>query len=199
MIRRLRPLPDAAALATMYAEPHDHMRWGGVGGHRERVEATIALAKATLGPWDRSVIADLSCGNGAIAEALAHDDTVLHLGDMAGMPGMREVLADVGYHGPIEQTLLDLPHVDLFICSETIEHLDNPPTVLAGIRERADRLLLSTPIGCWDDDNPEHLFAWDRDGVESMLVVAGWRVVAYDQVDGTAFGGPYVFGIWVCR
>lgn len=195
MIRRLRELPDNAALAAMYATPHDHMRFGGAGGHAERVEATIALTKATLGPWYRDTIADLSAGNGAIAKALAADDAVLHLGDIAGLVDG----GDVSYLGRIEDTLLDLPHVDLFICSETLEHLDDPFSVLTEIRRRADRLLLSTPVRCWDDDNPEHLWAWDRFDVETMLRAARWEPVAYDEVDGTVLGGPYHFGLWVCR
>lgn len=195
MIKRLRPLPSPADLAAMYPRPHDHRLFG--GGHHERVEATIALAKATLGPWYRDTIADLSAGNGAIAQALVVDDTVLHLGDMAGAVDG----ADVAYLGPLEQTLLDLPHVDLYICSETIEHLDSPFEVLREIRKRADRLLLSTPVGCFYDDNPEHLWAWSRHGVEELLRDAGWSPCAYAEVDGTVLNdpGPYVFGIWVAK
>lgn len=185
MIRRLRPLPSPDELARMYATPHDHRRYG--RDHAERVDATVNLAKATLGPWYRDTIADLSCGNGAIAEALALDDTILVLGDLATT-------------GPIEEQLLELAHVDLFICSETLEHLDDPFTVLAEIRKRADRLLLSTPVRCWGDGNPEHLFAWDREGVEAMLSESGWDPVAYEECDGTVYSpASYIFGIWVAR
>lgn len=193
-IRRLRPLPSPVELAAMYPSPHDHRRYG--LDHTERVSCTIALAKATLGPWFRDTIGDLSAGNGAIAFALALDDSVLHLGDVAGnVKG-----ASVDYLGPIEQTLLSLPHVDLFICSETIEHLDSPFEVLGEIRRRADRLLLSTPVGCWGDGNPEHLWAWSRHGVESLLRESGWHDVAYDEYDGTVHSeASYHFGMWVAR
>jgi hypothetical protein len=193
-VRRLRPLPSPDELAAMYPSPHDHTRYG--QDHAVRVEGTIALGKATLGPWFRDTIADLSAGNGAIAKGLALDDSVLHLGDVAGLVKG----ADVDYLGPIEQTLLDLPHVDLFICSETIEHLDSPFTVLGEIRRRADRLLLSTPVGCWNDSNPEHLWCWSRHGVEALLRESGWNPVAYDEIDGTVYHpASYVFGLWVAR
>lgn len=194
MIRRLRPLPSPADLAVMYATPHDHRRYG--ADHEARVQATIALGKATLGPWYRDTIADLSAGNGAIAKGLAVDDSVLYLGDLAGIVDG----ADVDLVGPIEKTLHDLPHVDLFVCSETLEHLDDPFAVLTEIRQRADRLLLTTPVRCWGDTNPEHLWAWSDHDVETLLRSARWEVVVYDEFDGTAYHpASYRFGMWVCR
>lgn len=193
-VERLRLMPTPEQMAAMYPAPHDHRIYG--RGHDERVEATITLAKANIPSWERTVVADLSCGNGEIARRIwtgAPDD--LHLGDYAGwvaQPG------ENGYTGAVEQTIFDLPHVDAYVCSETIEHLDDPGKVLALARSKADHLVLSTPIECWDDYNSEHLWAWDREGVEDLLKRTGWRPFAFDSVDSREYNEPYWYGIWVC-
>lgn len=196
MITRLRPYPTPAALAALYATPHDHRAHEGRGGHLERVETTIALG-LTIPERHRQAIGDLSCGNGEIACRIAPAGADLHLGDLAVLPaelapGQRK------YWGPLEETIHLMPEVGTFVCSETIEHLDNPGVALVMIRSKAARLLLSTPIGCFDDDNAEHLWAWDREGVEGLLLAAGWHAEAFGSVDGRQLGGPYLFGIWVC-
>jgi len=184
-VKRLRPLPSPDELAAMYPAPHDHRIYG--RGHHERVEATIALAVENLTEAERGVVGDLSCGNGEIARRIATSPAV-HLGDFA--PGYE-------FHGPLEETLAQLDIVDVYVCSETIEHLDDPFGVLLAIREKAEFLLLSTPIGCWHDANGEHLWAWDREGVEQLLTSAGWALMAFDNVDSTEYGEPYNYGIWV--
>lgn len=193
-VNRLRPYPTPDELAVMYPKAHDHRLYG--RGHGERVDATIALALTTLPPQQRVVVGDLSCGNGAIALALtpARDRINLHLGDLAildaALPGSH-------YMGPLEQTLWMMPHVDTYICSETLEHVNDPGTVLATIRAQADHLVLSTPLECWDGANGEHLWAWDRAGIEDLMTRTGWRPAAFTSVDSRTYGEPYLYGIWV--
>jgi hypothetical protein len=198
-VERLRPLPSPEQMAALYPEPHDHRIYG--RGHHERVERTITLTELWVAPAERRIVADLSCGNGSIARRLCtNPPNGLHLGDYAG-----EVARDgeAGYLGAIEQTVHDIPLVDVFVCSETVEHLDDPLQVLRAIRSRAEFLVLSTPIECWDDGNPEHLWAWDREGVEDLCARAGWRplrdgaLVSFANVDSREWGEPYNYGIWV--
>jgi len=184
-VKRLRPLPSPAELAAMYATPHDHRLYG--RGHDERVEATVALALAHLPEWERGYVADLSCGNGEIARRIAVRSTIL--GDLA--PGY-------GITGPIEETAARVGWVNVWVLSETLEHVDKPDEVLREIRPRAGHLVLSTPLECWDDTNGEHVWSWDREGVEELLGEAGWLVTAFDQVDSREWGEPYLFGLWVC-
>jgi hypothetical protein len=182
--RRLRPAYGADELARLYAAPHDHRRWR---DHHLRVNATIQVAN-WLCEYGVQTAADLSCGNGAVLSAIPARQR--YLGDFA--PGHE--LA-----GPIEDTIEQIPPVDLFVCSETIEHLDDPDVVLKAVRSKSDHLVLSTPVDAWDDDNPEHYWAWSRDGVEDMLTAAGFQVVVYTAVDFRPSGLPYEFGIWGCR
>lgn len=182
MRARLRPAHTPAELGRLYAVPHDHRRWD---DHRTRVERTIALAREHVGAARSG--ADLSCGSGAILAGLEVE--VRHFGDYA--PGYEHT-------GPLERTLDEIPPVDVYVCCETLEHLDDPDAALRGIRDRAKTLVLSTPVDAWDDDNPEHYWAWSREDVERMLAAAGFGVVAFDDLDFRP-GLPYRFGIWVAR
>ena len=89
------------------------------------------------------------------------------------------------------------PSVDLWILSETLEHLDDPELVLRLIRERAKALVLSTPVGADGDTNPEHLWSWSADDVAEMLEAAGWTVQLHKVLEHPA-GGIYSFGLWGC-
>lgn len=183
---RLREMPTAEELAQLYAVPHDHRRWD---DHRIRVDVTSALAHHIT--KKQAVVADLSCGDGTLAQRLAvtHDAQII-LGDYA--PGYELT-------GPIEQTVEQIPDVDVFICSETIEHLDDPDAVLRQIRRKTKCLLLSTPDGETDTSNPEHVWGWDAEAVEKMLRDAGFSPVVHTTVDLRPGGDRYAYQIWMCR
>lgn len=183
--KRLRPVHSEADLKRIYDRPHDHLQWR---DHWLRVGMTIEMAKwMANGPLDSA--GDLSCGNGLIVRNLDVRGE-MYLGDFA--PGWT-------YTGHLEETLPQIPRVGLYVLSETLEHLDNPDRVLAMIREKADILVLSTPVDCWDDNNEEHYWAWSREDVEEMLREAGWEPDVYNALDMRPKFGPYCFGIWGCR
>jgi hypothetical protein len=180
---RLRNAHTDELLGKYYAKPHSHF---GNADHRLRVAISINLARA-LGQFNS--VADLACGDAAISAAM--NARTRYLGDLA---------AGYAIQGPIEETIHQIPHVDLFVCTETIEHLDDPDTVVRAIRGKADALLLSTPVGCFHDQNPEHYWAWDREAVEAMADEAGFKTSVYAELDLTAAGPEhYVFGIWGMR
>jgi hypothetical protein len=188
---RLREAHSPEELARLYAVPHRHDRWP---DHRLRVAETIGVGRELGVP---SVIADLSCGDAVIPRALA----------AAPRGASRVILGDIapGYemHGPIEITLSQITHVGLFICAETAEHLDDPDAVLARIRDKADALLLSTPLGETGGRNPEHYWGWDEAGARKMLEDAGWRPEIYRDVayrpDPAEPWDPADYQIWGCR
>lgn len=183
--RRLRPAYAPEQLADLYAAPHDHTRWE---DHRMRVGVTIEAAKWFVRRGDVHTVADLSCGDAAIAKALDVDELIL--GDYA--PGY-------DHTGPIEDTIEQIDPVDLFVCSETLEHLDAPDHVLRRIRAKTRYLVVSTPVDAGMDANPEHYWSWDRQGVERMLTGAGFTVEVYCPVDLRPAGYYYCFGIWAAR
>ena len=173
---RLRPAYSPEELAALYPQPHNHTRWP---DHLARVQETIKVA-LDLYQSPGGVIADLSCGDATTPRAVASErDAELILGDFA--PGYEIT-------GPVEQTITQVTHADLFICCETIEHLDDPDTVLKLIRERATRLVLSTPLGETTPANPEHYWGWDKEGVADMLAAAGWHPRIYRDLHCPAQG-----------
>jgi hypothetical protein len=153
--------------------------------HRMRVTFMAQLAPVVMNGVQSG--ADLSCGDGKLLSAIPLRTRIF--GDCA--PGWPVC-------GPIEQTIEQIPDVDLFVCGETIEHLDDPDLTLKKIRSRTKRLLLSTPVDAWDDANEEHYWAWDRECVEDMLTAAGFSVAVYLALDLRPSKGDYCFGIWAC-
>lgn len=186
-VQRVRPKWSDEQLAEIYAAPHDHRIYG--RGHGERVEGMIALGLA-LPPDERLLVTDLSCGNGIVAQTLCVGPSGPDLGDYA--PGY-------AIQGPIEKTVHMITATQLWVLGETLEHLDNPPIVLHEIFTRSDALLLSTPIEAWDDSNAQHYWAWDRGYIERLLFVAGFSQCDYAEVDSTAYGEPYKYGIWLAK
>jgi hypothetical protein len=180
---RLRPAHTVEELASVYATPHDHTKWL---DHKVRVAVTAQFTHVLSGHVDTA--ADLSCGDGTILNAISANER--YFGDLA--PGYP-------YTGPIDQTITRIPAVDLFICCETLEHLDDPDLTLKNIRAKTKTLVLSTPVDAFGDRNPEHYWAWSRHGVETMLSDAGFTVVVYNELDCRPSGGEYSFGIWWCR
>jgi hypothetical protein len=188
MRQRLRDAPTADELAVLYAKPHQHRLWT---DHRIRVDVTTALAVSML-QGVRPVVADLSCGDAAIARRLqlGHNARLI-LGDYT--PGYQHT-------GPIEETIHALADgaAQLFICSETIEHLDDPDAVLKAIRAKTDRLVLSTPDGETDGANPEHVWGWDAEAVRGMLTGAGFEPQIHTTLDLRPAGFVYSYQIWCC-
>jgi len=184
MRTRLREMPDAFELSLLYAKPHDHTQWV---DHQIRVDVTADLA--TYWAPAGGTVADLSCGDAAIARRLVtRCDVTAILGDFA--PGY-------DLCGPIEETIARIPRVDMFICSETIEHLDDPDKVLRLIREKTTTLILSTPDGETDNRNPQHVWGWDSEAVGQMLTDAGFLGPRIKTLlDFREARGEYAFQIW---
>ena len=166
MIKRLREKYTDEELKKIYDAPHVSSKWE---DHNIRVDRTIEFAKKNFP--NASTAADLSAGDARIINALALKET--YIGDYA--PGYQ-------FTGPIENSISEIPVVDLFIISETIEHLDDPGHVLSLIRGKTKGLVLSTPVNKFDDNNPEHYWAWDYEGIESLLVEAGFTIIDSDVI-----------------
>ena len=175
---RLRPAYTPEELRKVYARPYDHTRWK---DHESRVKYTAALLRR----MKPSSVADLSCGDGAVTRDL---DCLKILGDIT--PGWE-------WEGPIEETVRFIRPVDVFVLSETLEHLDDPDEVLRLIRLKAERLLLTTPARENNALNPEHLWSWDVPDVQEMLAAAGWKDCTVQEFTPQ---GPqyYIFQIWRC-
>lgn len=196
MRQRLRDGYTRTALDELYKDQHQHSNYP---DHLDRVAQTIAFAVEAI---EQDVadqpyiyyIGDLSCGDAAIPQGIwqHHQEKIkLYLGDLT--PGWPLT-------GTIGETLPQLPHaVNLYVCCETLEHVDNPDAMLREIRFHAGSLLMSTPVDNFDDDNDQHIWAWSKQAVEEMLTSSGWQPVGYRAVNKRPEGFPYNWGIWFCR
>lgn len=199
-VKQLRPFYTDEELAALYATPYDHTRWD---DHKVRIQRTVEIATVfggTYGRWQSGI--DLTCGDGAILSRLVAGGVLQYgyFGDMVQMAGPPYL--DV--IGRVEDTIVThmaeagrTPPYDLYVCSETLEHVRDPWALLANARQLADYMVLSTPIDEADDvGNPEHYWSWGVDDVMHMLRDAGWTV---DDNDVTVLPLPfYQFQVWCC-
>ena len=152
---------------------------------QERDDATVRIG--TTFPRDEvHSVGDMSAGASHIPNTIA-----AHY-------GLEPTLGDLGTHygypnvGLLTETLPKQPVFDLYVCSETLEHLRDPDTDLALIRQHTKYLLLTTPI----KETPElvshgHLWTWEREDIEEMLNAAGFTPIEFEEVS--------IFGIWKCQ
>ena len=181
MRKQLRPFYTPEQLARVYSRTYDHTRWT---DHIERVNKTTELLDVFAMATNSQSVADLSCGDGAIV-------------NNSTWPWAVKILGDYTSPGPIEEALPQLQRVDMFVLSETLEHVENPAGVLAGIRSVADHLLLTTPHGETNNLNPEHYWGWDREGIQELLDDTGWTPVACELFTPTTVQ-YYTFQMWMC-
>ena len=178
---RLRPAYSEDEIQGIYLKPHSHKKFE---DHIIRVQKSIELLKDYN---TYNSIADLSAGDAAIINSI--DAEIKYIGDYA--PGYEIT-------GHIDQTINNLPEVDLFICSETLEHLDNPDATLKAIRKKTKYLFISTPNGENDDGNPEHYWGWNNKDMKQMLIDAEFDPVVYYllQLKEKYY---YDFQMWICK
>jgi hypothetical protein len=184
MIKRLRPKYTDQQLKQIYAKPHDSKQWL---DHWIRVAQTREMVKWVCEFDYIKKAADLSCGNANIANAT--DPSInWYLGDYA--PGYE-------FTGPIEETIHQISNIDLFVLSETLEHLDDPGKVLWEIRQKTRYIVLSTPDNAGDDPNPEHYWSWDTDDIKSMLIDVGFEPFVLNKLQLVDY--LYDYQIWGAR
>jgi len=176
-MRKLRRFYTPERLAEIYGGEYDHTRWP---EHVERVRQTIVVANTLIEVNQLKSAADLSAGDRAIA---------------AGLRGLMSLETS---DGDIEGSLVNMGPVDLFVCTETIEHLEAPWTVLERIAEKTRWLVLSCP-----HDEPshygnyEHYWSFDAIDVDDMLACAGFEERKMHLLTGE--GWTYEYQLWTAR
>ncbi len=199
MKTQLRPFWTDAELAEIYAKPYDHTRWA---DHRDRMAWIMRTMREM---WPRTdanypielAVADLSCGDAYVVRQLIEWGWVntYELSDI--VPNEHTTLS-----GPIEDVMSLLtrpsgqPSFDLLICTETVEHVRDPESLLAGLRRIGGRLLLTTPIdeAATSIDNPEHYWSFTVEDMRGLLEDAGWKVEHFDRL--STFW--YEYQLWWC-
>lgn len=185
MIKRLRRVHDAATLREIYGKPYDSSQWE---EHTNRVNWTITRLNEFLklnSDIDRAY--DLSCGDGRILREISGVKT-RHFGDLVPAEHLHFV-------GDITKNVRKVSG-DLLICSETLEHLDDPEDFLRAASERFKWICVTTPLGEFDTKkNYEHYWGWDLWGISEMFHETDWRPTWVDS-----FNQPYyTYQFWIAR
>lgn len=166
MIKRLRPALPTETFNALHSTMYDHTQWD---EHIKRVAWTVDQLNTKAMRWiSTPIIADLSCGDGAVLRDVVGGDVSEKIyGDLVWAPHINVI-------GSIEQTI-ETTTMDMLICSETLEHLDDPQRFMHQVRRRTRYAAFTTPLGEWDDSddgNYLHYWGWDEEGMRSMLLAA---------------------------
>lgn len=186
---------EAAFYQRRYPNGYQHIVWP---DHVERIAESVRF----LAPWvtGRGMVsaADLSCGDGALIRRLPWPIEVRTMGDL--VPA-----AHLDVHGPLPDTLdlLEGAPVDLYLCSETLEHLPDPDGLLARVAELAHHVFISTPVAeSPHTGNEEHYWSWDTGDVRDMLLATGWQPLAHEvfRPDSTRhMDDAYRYQLWLAE
>ncbi len=168
-------------MLAFYSAKYDHTRWD---EHRVRVERTTEIAQRLIDDHNLRSAADLSCGDGAIIDSLTDLDL--------------RICNDITNGDEIEITSMVMREVDLFICSETIEHLEAPWTVLEQIARKTKWLVLSTPLDeRFPSENWEHYWSFTHDDIETLLTQSGFVTATLTTVSQPRWN--YSYQIWTAK
>ena len=182
-MKKLRRFHNNEAQHSFYEHHFSHRSHE---SHISRVEHTIKIGQGLIDRVGIKTIADFSAGDRAI---------------VMGLAGYEEAwLSDYSDDGVdiLDRLREDTRTYDLFVCTETIEHVEQPWTLLEEIAKRTTWILLSTPL---DEDptenNWEHYWSFGADDVDDLLTQAGfdWSVVNVFK----PATGPYTYQIWIAH
>jgi hypothetical protein len=196
-VRLREPHADLAGFyMDRYPVGYQHREWP---DHVERVRESVEFIWRSMDTETMS-LADLSCGDNAIMTGVI-DMVRRYVPGWSPDKTTGDVNPDSGamITGALPGTLdlLTVP-ADLYLCSETLEHLDDPDGFLAKLRPVARSLFVSTPEGETGAENMEHYWGWDSEAVEDMLTSAGWSPISH-QIFAPASVDYYRFQMWMCR
>lgn len=188
---------ERALYASTYPEGYRHDRWP---DHVERVAASVEM----ISRYANNIVtaADLSCGDGAILRGLP-ELREIWMGDLSTVEPSMPGRPFHWYPGAaLPDSLADLPEpVDLYVLSETIEHMDDPDELLRQIASCATYLFLSTPIEeRADSGNVEHYWSWGQNDMHQMLQDAGWEPLEFQRLvprSTVHMDHPYHYQLWM--
>ena len=185
----------------VYPDGYRHDRWP---DHVERVAASVDMIRKYTGLI--ATAADLSCGDAAILRQLSPELETAYLGDLNGITVDSAEWGSRIVHtlppGLLPDSLDYLPEcVDLFVLSETLEHIPDPDMLLQSLKLFSRYLFLSTPEQEREDSgNLEHYWSWASADIQEMLTAAGWtpleRQLLVPQSTRT-LDGAYHYQMWM--
>lgn len=206
-MKKLREFYNQEQLKDLYKNGYDHTT---SIQHKLRVALSIQLAVWTINRWNLQRVADFSCGDGHIISELIRSKNVTEaiIGDFAqvNVDKVRENLGinedvKISYHvGDISQLLSNVEKdIDLFILTETIEHVEDPEKLLYELSKKVRFLILSTPIDEQDAGNPEHYWGWSNEEMNTLLIDNAWEPIISNPLHFKEKALVYDFQLWLTQ
>lgn len=202
------PEEESQYYGRVYPEGYKHDRWP---DHVERVTASVEMIRR----YENRIrtAADLSCGDAAILRGVCtglKGPHTVYLGDLNGAPDTGPLMGSASVTrlpaGLLPDSLWTLPEgdalpVDLFVLSETLEHMNDPDDLLRQLTMFSTYLFLSTPVDEEEGSgNLEHYWGWGTDDIHAMLMEAGWHPLEKQILvpDSTkSLPGAYHYQLWL--
>lgn len=149
--------------------------------HQERLKTAAELATKACRAYHIATVVDLGCGDGGLLSLLPDDLTSwgydFQPSNVASAP-RRGV--DVRYANFLED---DIAYGELALCTECIEHLEDPHGFLERLSHNVRLLVCSSPMNETDEwHDTLHAWAWDVEGYRAMLDSAGFDVLETREV-----------------
>jgi hypothetical protein len=178
-MRKLRRFMDAEELKSCYGKHYDPTVWP---EHMKRIEATKAFIQRLVDDQGLKTAADYSAGGTPLMASVANLE-LLETSDYS-LSG-RDIIDEVRRMEP----------VDLYVCTETIEHLECPWTLIEEVARKTRWLVLSTPLDePWGSGNWEHYWGFTLDDVRTMLEQSGISPMRQQIVHGENW--TYAYQLW---
>lgn len=167
--------------------------------HYQRTLVTGALIAAQ----EPATVADPAVGDGTVLDIAfkIRPFEMAYVSDLSE-PNIRKLAVSYPHQkavGDLLSALNTIPEVDVIVLTEILEHLEDPDQVLSLARQKAKKLVASSPI---EEPvgivNSEHLWSFGKDGYHDMLVDTGWSPFSYTEIgfeNTSQF--YYTYQLWV--
>jgi hypothetical protein len=159
--------------------------------HNARFRATRDLVVQAVTEFDVVSIVDFGCGDGGLLALLADEGIEETRGVLTWgydlMPsnvryGTEVRHVDVRYRDFLNA---EVEWGQLAICTEVLEHLQDPHGWLRLVRSHSDFLIASSPANETEEHHDgSHAWCWDMDGYARLVSQAGYRVMEHVEVEG---------------
>lgn len=156
--------------------------------HRPRMERVATMAKWLIPDFDIVSCADLGAGDGGLIEMIGFPEPLR-------IPPYGYDLMEVNVRYAVDVRGVDVRFRDfvndeiewahLTICTEVLEHLEDPHKMVRKIAEHSDFLIASSPSReTAESHDAVHAWAWDMEGYRLLMESAGYTVLDHQEVEG---------------
>lgn len=180
--------PDEFPFTTEWYRARGHAPHAEQAIHRGRFDAAEALVREAVGALSLHSIVDLGAGDGGMLQRLRG---LSEYGVRAwGYDLMPENVAYAQLTRKVDVFDVDfltekIEWADLVICTEVLEHLEDPHALVDKIARNTRVLVASSPAAETEEDHdPAHAWCWDMNGYAGMIQNAGFDLLAHEFVPG---------------